>query len=504
MDLHVDLADRRDLAGQVYRGLRAQVLDGRLRHGERLPPTRELARRLGVSRNTISVAYEWLAAEGLLVGHVRTGSFVQAPARPRRERAPATTPRAKPRTRASWRHLPDLVLQGAPTALDFRVGLPDSALFPFETWRRLVARQLRAGALSSAYGEPSGHPALREAVARHIGVSRGVRAEAGDVHITQGAQQALDLVGRVLLEPGERVAVEEPGYPPARLLFQSQGARVSPIPVDDEGLDVRALPDDTRLVYVTPSHQFPLGTVMSTARRQALLDWARRRDAWVIEDDYDSEFRFGGRPLETLHSLDPTGRVLYVGSFSKVMLPMLRLGFLVAPPSLHRELRLARWVADGHGPLPTQAALARFIDEGLLARHIRKMRREYETRHHRLSQGLARHFGDRLQVQPSVAGLHLCALLGHGGVALERALTGHARTRGVGVEGLSGYFAGTPTQAGWVLGYGATTVADIDEGLRRLRECLAHLESGRPGHAPRPAKRAAASRPGKGRRSTLP
>ncbi|MCE9666401.1 PLP-dependent aminotransferase family protein [Myxococcus stipitatus] len=477
MDLHVNLDDRRDLAGQIYRGLRAQVLDGRLRQGERLPPSRELARRLGVSRNTVGVAYEWLAAEGLLVGHVRTGSFVQAPPRPRQTRQRPGAREGKARTRALWSQLPEPSLQGPHAPFDFRVGVPDGALFPFETWRRLVARQLRASALTAAYGEPAGHPALREAVARHVGVSRGVRAEAADVFVTQGAQQALDLVGRVLLEPGARVAVEEPGYPPARLLFQSQGARVSPIPVDAEGIDVRALPDDTRLVYVTPSHQFPLGTVMSTARRQALLEWARRRDAWVIEDDYDSEFRFGGRPLETLQAMDTTGRVLYIGSFSKVMLPALRLGFLVAPPSLHRELRVARWVTDGHGPHATQAALARFIDEGLLARHIRKMRREYEARHRRLTEGLTLRFGDRVHVAPSVAGLHLCALLTRGSVALERALCERARERGVNVEGLSGYYAGRATQAGWVLGYGAVSVKGIDEGLRHLRDCLTHLDA---------------------------
>jgi len=472
MDLHVDLKDRRDLAGQIYRGVRAQVLDGRLRGGERMPPTRELARRLGVSRNTVSVAYEWLTAEGLLAGRPRAGSFVQAPPRERTPRGRASTG-VKPCPRALWSELPTPRPPEPPARHDFRVGIPDAALFPFEAWRRLMARQLRASAMTAAYADPSGHPELREAVARHIGVSRGVRADATDVLITHGAQQALDLIGRVLLEPGDRVAVEEPGYPPARLLFQSLGARVVPVPVDAEGLDVSALPDDARLVYVTPSHQFPLGIVMSPARRRALLDWARQRDAVVIEDDYDSEFRFGGRPLETLHSLDRSGRVLYVGSFSKVLLPSLRLGFLVAPPSLQRALGLAKQVTDSHSQLPAQAVLARFIDTGMLARHLRKTRREYALRHARLTEGLARHFGSGLRLLPSVAGLHVSATFARGGARLERTLTGQARAAGVGVEALSPYFAGTPTRHGWVLGYGALTLDGIDEGLRRLRASVA-------------------------------
>ncbi|WP_407938441.1 PLP-dependent aminotransferase family protein [Myxococcus sp. AM010] len=276
MDLHVDLQERRDVAGQIYRGLRARILDGRLRDGEQVPPSRELAQRLGVSRNTVGVAYEWLSAEGLLVGRGRAGSFVQNAPRERGARE-ATARGVKLRPRTVWSELRVPPSAEPPAPYDFRVGIPDTALFTFEAWHRLLARHLRVAATTAAYTDPAGHPELREAVARHVGVSRRVRAEASDVLITHGAQQALDLAGRVLLEPGDRVAVEEPGYPPARLLFQSLGARVVPVPVDAEGIDVQALPDDTRLVYVTPSHQFPLGIVMSPARRRALLDWARRR-----------------------------------------------------------------------------------------------------------------------------------------------------------------------------------------------------------------------------------
>ncbi|MBN8233325.1 PLP-dependent aminotransferase family protein [Corallococcus macrosporus] len=469
MDFHVELQGRRDLAGQIYRGLRAAILDGRLRRGERLPPTRELALRLDVARNTVSVAYEWLTAEGLIAGRTRAGSFVQGAASRPRGRREALVPL---RARAFWRALPDLPVPLAPTAYDFGVGSPDVSGFPFESWRRLVARQLRPAALPRGYVDAAGHRGLREAVARHVGIARGVRAEPEDVLVTNGAQQALDLVGRVLIEPGDCVAVEEPGYPPARQVFQSLGARVVPVPVDAEGLDVSALPDAARLVYVTPSHQFPLGMPMSPARRAALLEWAKRRDAVVIEDDYDSEFRFGGRPLETLHGMDRSGRVLYVGSFSKVMVPMLRLGFLVAPPSLQRELRWARRVMDWHSPVAEQAALARFIDSGLLARHIRKMRREYEARHERVAEGLARHCGDWLEVVPSVAGLHLSATFRKGGMALERETVARARAAGVGLVTLSRYFAGPRARPGLVLGYGGIPAARVPEGLRRLGASL--------------------------------
>ncbi|RYZ43067.1 MAG: PLP-dependent aminotransferase family protein [Myxococcaceae bacterium] len=478
MDFHVALQGRRDLSGQIYRELRAAILDGRLRRGERLPPTRELALRLEVSRNTVGLAYEWLTAEGLLEGRTRAGSFVQGEPLPREGRAGRASP-VRLRARAFWRALPDEPARRPVADHDFDVGVPDAQRFPFETWRRLVARQLRAAALPVGFVvDAAGHPGLREAVARHVGVARGVRADAEDVLITNGAQQAFDLVGRVLIEPGDCVAVEEPGYPPAREVFQSLGARVVPVPVDAEGLDVRALPDSARLVYVTPSHQFPLGMPMSPARRSALLDWAKSRDAVIVEDDYDSEFRFGGRPLETLHGLDRSGRVLYVGSFSKVMLPTLRLGFLVAPPSLQRELRQARRLMDQHGPLAEQAALARFIDGGMLARHIRKSRREYEERHARVSEGLVRHCGDWLQVVPCLAGLHLSATFRRGGLKLEREVVARARAADVGLVTLSRFYAGPRARPGLVLGYGSLPTARIPEGLRRLGACLAAATDG--------------------------
>ncbi|MFI0445793.1 PLP-dependent aminotransferase family protein [Actinomadura sp. 6N118] len=357
---------------------------------------------------------------------------------------------------------------------DFRVGMPDATLFPLETWRRLVSRELRPTSLRSAgYGEPAGHPALREAIARYTGLSRGVRAEAEDVIVTQGAQQALDLIGRVLIEPGDCVAVEEPGYPPARFLFESLGARVVGVRVDEEGLDISAIPKAARLVYVTPSHQFPLGTPMSLARRTALLAWAERNgDAVIIEDDYDSEFRFSDRPLEPLQGLDRTGRVVYVGSFSKTLLPLLRVGFMVAPASLQRALCTAKQLSDWHGEPTTQAALARLIDEGLLARHIRKATRTYASRHERILTTLHDDFSEWLTPVPSAAGLHLCARLRpERDIDLQRRLAS-ARKADVAVESLANYCAAAPVQEGLVIGYGAIPTDRVEEGLRRL---FAHI-----------------------------
>ncbi|RZQ59514.1 PLP-dependent aminotransferase family protein [Amycolatopsis suaedae] len=472
MPFHISLDGHTDLAARIYRQLRDGILDGRLRPGERLPPTRELARELAVSRNTVAVAYERLTAEGFLTGHVGRGTFVSAAPVP-----PGTT-RAAPagtglRPVARWRSLPSPADGQAAPEFDFRVGVPDPALFPLRTWRRLVGQALRPSLLPpSGYADPAGLAELRVAVARHIGAARSVRTSGEDVLMTQGAQQALDLIGRVLVEPGTRVAVEDPGYPPATRLFASHGARITKVPVDAEGLDVDALPRGIRLVYTTPSHQFPLGMPMSLARRTALLAWAERNDAVIIEDDYDSEYRFSDRPLEPLQSLDRHGRVLYVGSFSKTLLPALRMGFLVAPASLHPALRQARQLLDWHGDLVTQSALASFIDEGLLARHVRRTTREYAVRRDHILASLRDQ--PMLRTVPSSAGLHVCALLseGDGGAVVEAA----ARA-GVAVENLTAYGG---TREGLAIGFGTVSAERIGEGLTRLRACLPGQRMRRP------------------------
>lgn len=471
MDIHIRLGRRGDLSVQIYRQLLEAVLDGRLRPGERLPPTRELASRLEISRNTVGLAYELLAADGVLAGQVGSGSFVSSG--PARESRPRRAPSGAVDPRGVWRSLsPPITRSPSAPVYDFGIGVPDQHLFPRTQWRRLLANEFRS-APSGSYGHPGGHEAVRAAIARHIGLSRAVRAEADDVIMTQGAQQAFDVIGRVLISAGACVAVEEPGYPLVQRLFRSLGARVVGVPVDDEGLVVDAIPSQARLVYVTPSHQFPLGTVMSFQRRTALLAWAERRGGVVIEDDYDSEFRFDGRSLDSLQSLDRTGRVIYVGSFSKVLLPALRIGFLIAPTSLQSALLTAKQLTDWHGDPASQAALARFIDEGLLARHIRKVRREYADRQAQIVELLERGFPSWLRLIPSAAGLHVSAAAVAGKrVEILRAAQ-RAQQRGIRVGVLSDFYLGAPGRAGLVIGYGAILSSRIDDGMKRLAASFA-------------------------------
>ncbi len=377
-DLVVDLSARGDRATAVYRALLDAVRSGRLEPGERLPPTRALAVDLGVSRTTVATAYDRLAAEGFLTARVGAGTFVADAARPVRPPRRGTDLVPRP----GWDHGPHPTSGSTPKpAYDFRVGIPDARLFPFDTWRRLVTAELRVGAHDlGVYADPAGYLPLREAIARQLALSRGVTATSDEVLVTYGTQQALDLVTRVLVAPGDVVAVEEPGYPLARDVFSSYGARVVPVRVDDEGLVVDELPATARLVFTTPSHQFPTGPPLSLDRRRALLDFAGRHRCAVIEDDYDSEFRFTERPLETLHSMDDAGRVLYLGTFSKSLVPGLRFGYLVAPEPLQDALRSALQLSVGYVDVPVQAALARFLEDGLFARHLRKARSAYAER----------------------------------------------------------------------------------------------------------------------------
>jgi GntR family transcriptional regulator/MocR family aminotransferase len=343
MELHISLIGRKDLSGEIYRQVRRSIVEGGLRPGDLLPPSRELALRLKVSRTTVTVAYDRLAGEGFVTSRVGAGTFVSIQAT--RSPGPTRRPRAYGalRPRPVWDSVELSTAFARQALFDFRTGLPDASLFPHKQWRRLLARELRTEVVGAGiYGHPAGHAGLREAIARHIGISRGVVAAAEDVTITSGTQQALDVVARALLTPGDRVAVEDPGYAPSAFLFRSLGTKVIGVPVDQDGLIVEALPRKTRLVYVTPSHQYPLGLPMALPRRLALLAWAERHNAAIIEDDYDSEFRFRERPIEPLQTLDNSGRVIYVGSFSKTMLPTLRLGYVVTPASLREAVHKAK------------------------------------------------------------------------------------------------------------------------------------------------------------------
>jgi GntR family transcriptional regulator/MocR family aminotransferase len=435
-----------------------------------LPPTRELAARLSVSRTTVIAAYDRLIGEGFATARLGSGTYVEnlAPAR-----VDADGRRTSLRPRRIWRAVPPLPASlWSPAEFDFRPGVPDAQLFPYAAWRRLLGREFRPQSAGGGYGHPAGHPGLRDAIARHIGAARGARAAAEDVIVTNGTQQAVDLIARVLLAAGDRVAVEDPGYAPPRRLLASLGLRIAPIPVDGEGMLVDVIPAGTRLVYVSPSHHFPLGPSMSLQRRIALVGWANRNGAAIIEDDYDSEFRYSGRPIEPLQTLDTHGRVIYVGSFSKTMLPSLRLGFLVAPRSLRVALEAAKYVTDWHTPLQTQAAMARFIVDGLFARHIRRMRSVYRQRHQLVLEHLERSFGDVLDVIPSSVGLHLAAVARRATADQVRSIVVRALAAGVACQPLSMYAAGGAPLAGIVIGYGAIEAERIGEGLTRLRDCF--------------------------------
>jgi GntR family transcriptional regulator/MocR family aminotransferase len=490
VDLHVSLAGRGDRTTRIYRQLREAILDGRLRAGDRLPPTRELASRLEVARGTVAVAYERLTAEGFAVARVGAGTFVSSSVAGEPVARTRTAPGGAVRPRPCWEGLTLAERDGPPARYDFRIGTPDRDLFPFATWRRMLAEQVRAsGYPRSGAVDAAGHAGLRAAIARYVGVARSVRATADDVLVTQGAQQALDLIGRVLIEPGDCVAVEEPGYPQARLLFGCLGARVVTVPVDRDGIDVTALPAAARLVYVTPSHQFPLGTPMSLARRAALLEWAAGRGAVIVEDDYDSEFRFSDRPLEPLQSLDRAGRVVYVGTFSKTLLPMLRLGFLVAPASLQPALRTAKELADRHGDHAVQAALARFIDSGELARHVRKASRIYAVRHAQVGAALAGELSAWLDPVPSVAGLHVAARLRPSTDVRIDDVRERARALDVEVDSLAAYGTGDRPRAGLVLGYGAIPTEAIPAGLHLLTRAFHDAAALTPAAPAQPASR---------------
>lgn len=471
MEFHVSLVGRRDLAGEIYRQLRAAILDGRLEGGTALPPTRELAVRLSVSRTTVSVAYDRLIGEGFATARVGSGTYVThnlvQPATPKKARKTALQPRQL------WEDvsLPTELWVGA--RFDFRAGLPDAHLFPYEAWRRLLAREFRPQGGGGVYDHPAGHTRLREAIARHVGISRGIYADADDVIITNGAQQAIDLIARIYVAPGDRVAVEDPGYGPPRRLFTALGLQVCGVPVDGDGLMVDAIPPQTRLIYVTPSHQFPLGMSMSLHRRLALLKWARDTGGAILEDDYDSEFRFGGRPIEPLHMLDTQGHVIYVGSFSKTMLPTLRLGFLIVPASLRTAVRSAKHLTDWHSPLALQAAMAGFIEEGLFARHIRRMRVTYEARHRLIIDSLASLFPDELSVVSSSVGLHVAALARKRSVGRIAAVVRQASALGVECLPLSRCAVGEARKSGLLLGYGAIAREQIPKGLAALRKAFA-------------------------------
>lgn len=435
-----------------------------------MPSTRELAATLGVSRATVTAAYEQLVAEGYLDGHRGSGTFVsrELPDRTVRRMAPAgrRVAAAVPRLTSFMERLGPAPSRGAVETgvINLSGTGPDFDLFPFAVWNRLVRRHLRRsspGRFRYA-ADGAGHAPLREALAAYLRRSRAVQCRADQVVVVSGSQQALDLCARVLIEPGDEVAVEEPGYSGARQLFAAVGARVRQIPVDADGLLVAALPSAAPLAYVTPSHQFPLGVSLALARRLDLLAWADAREAFVIEDDYDSEFRYGGAPLPALQGLGGQSRVVYVGTFSNAMFPGLRIGYVVLPPSLVEPFVRAKWYADRQTAYLEQAALGDFVAEGHLEQHIRRMRRVYKARREALLDALHRHFDTRAIVLGGAAGMHVVVRLDAGDVA------GRAARRGVRLLSTRGYYAGAAPANEFILRFAGLGEKALREAVKRL------------------------------------
>ncbi|ALK95555.1 GntR family transcriptional regulator [Massilia sp. WF1] len=468
---------------QLYQRMKEAILAGDIAPSARLPATRELGRLLTVSRQTVLAAYEQLMAEGYLEGAVGKGTFVSAS-------LPASASRAPPEDGAPPLLRP-LSARGEAMAAamarvrhhegplrTFRISMPGLDLFPFEVWRKLEARHWRRREIPLGYGAAAGHPPLRELLCAYLKASRGVRCAPEQIVVTTGSQQALYLLAQLLLAPGEGVWLESPGYQGALAPFAVAGARICPVPVDAEGMDVAYAADrypDARLAFATPSHQLPLGVTMSLGRRLELLRWAQAKRAWIVEDDYDSEYRYTGPPLASLQSLDRAGCVIYVGTLSKVLFPGLRLGYIVAPPGLVEPLARAKAVVDRHSPIVPQAVLADFIQEGHFARHIRRTRDAYGERRLALLEALQGRLGGVLACGPSDAGLDLCVGVTNGlgePEAVARAVAG-----GVDVRPLSYYTnpdAGPDCAVppGMLLGFSAFTPAQIRTGVARLEAAI--------------------------------
>lgn len=472
---------------RIYDLLRSQMADGTLVPGARVPSTRVLAAELAVSRTTVTAAYEQLAAEGFLVTALgraaRVASPLGAPAPPgananrRVKRAPALSGFGRRLTGIGMPAWPN----AEPVRIDFLYGAVAARDFPTLLWRRAYQAELLRQQNSLYYGPPEGDASLRRALQGYLRRARGLACEAEQILVVHGSQQAIDLCARLLLDAGDAFVFEDPGYLMAKRCFEATGARCLSTPVDEQGLDTALLSQDerVRLAYVTPSHQFPLGGVLPIGRRLDLLQWAQGRDAWIVEDDYDGEFRYGQRPIDALQSIDTDGRVIYVGTFSKALSPQLRLGYLVLPPELVPVFRQAKRLTDRHAPVLEQRVLASLIDSGAYERHVRRMRREHERRRAALLDAIARHLPGDVRVSGTAAGLHVVLWLPSLQSQDEPALVAAARGQGVGVYPVSPLFAHPPSPpsarpAGLILGYASLTSDLIQQGIRTLASVMHH------------------------------
>jgi GntR family transcriptional regulator / MocR family aminotransferase len=474
------------LYDQIYRSLREQILSGRLAAQARVPATRDLASDLGVSRNVAIMAYRQLLDEGYLSARHGSGTFV-ARELPRslstaaaRRRPAAAKPVAPPHlsayagrvcqqseaARFTWAPRRDTL------PYDFRYGPPSFTDFPHQTWWRLLMRHARRATIRDLdYGPPEGLTALRQTIADYAGRARAIACTPEQVLVVNGSQQALDLAARMLVDPGDVVLMEEAHYRAARAVMAAAGARIETIATDEHGLrtaELARLRTRARLAIVTPSHQFPTGAVMSLPRRLELLAWAAHSGALIFEDDYDSEYRYAGRPLEALAALDRAGCVLYAATFSKVMFPSLRLGYLIVPESLVEPLRSMKALVDTGSSTLAQSALVDFIRDGHFERHLHRMRTRNARRRGAMLDAIDRHLGRRACVSGVNAGLHLLLWLDGVAPGRVRELRIRAVRAGVGVYSVAPFYLNPPKRAGLLLGYAALPEKQIAEGIRRL------------------------------------
>ena len=481
------------LYDQIYRALRGQILGGRLAAAARVPATRDLARELGVSRNVAIMAYRQLLDEGYLTARKGAGTFVarelprnlatvpiRHPPRAARTAAPVHLSAYARRVREvshggkfTWEPRRDVL------PYDFRYGPPSFTDFPHETWCRIVARRARRVTIRDLdYGSPEGLPALREAIADYAARARAIACTPGQILVVNGSQQALDLAARVLVDPGDVVLMEEPHYRGARTVMRAAGAKIETTAVDEHGLRTEELAQrrtPSRLAIVTPSHQFPTGAVMPLGRRLELLSWARRSGACIFEDDYDSEYRYSGRPIEALAALDDSGCVLYAATFSKVMFPSLRLGYMILPERLVEPIRSVKALMDTGGPNLAQAALVDFIREGHFERHLHRSRMRSASRRAAMLDAIERHLGSRAQISGVNAGLHLMVWLHDLPASRSRELRMRAARAGVGVYSVEPFYLNPPKQVGLLLGYASMPEKQIAEGIRRFASVVNSL-----------------------------